>query len=186
MISKRDPRFTKEAVERRTFEVLASLIGWSVVPSSIQQPPPPHPDIKCEVVGLGPMAVELVALDPPSTRLRMNNMFGTPDAWHHAMTQWSEAEQQMLQADLRNAHVSPHFANEAGTRDRSLALYVLQSFLLARPGFTGRVTAEDLEYPRGFHWANVGRFEINNGPQVSSPSGDYQLSIRGLLACASG
>jgi hypothetical protein len=117
--------------------------------------------------------VELVALDPPETRRRLSNMFGTPSAWHQAMTQWPEPEQQKLQSDLDNAHVSVHFSNNAGTRDRSAVLYGLQSFLLARPGFAGRVTAEDLEYPHGFQWANIGRLKITNGPHITSPSGDY-------------
>lgn len=174
MMSKLDPRFTKEAKERRVFEALSPLIGWVIVPGSTRQPVPPHPDIRCEVVGHGPLAVELVALDTPGTHLRLSNMFRTPDAWAQAMAQRCESEQQILKDDLGNAHISVHFANDAGTRDRSAVLYGLQSLLLARRGFAGRVTAEDLEYPHGFHSANIGRFaSITNGPQVASPSGDY-------------
>jgi hypothetical protein len=89
-------------------------------------------------VGLRSLAVELVALDPPETRRRLSNMFGTPSAWHQAMTQWPEQERQKLQADLQNARVSVHFSNDAGTRVRSAVLYGLQSFLLTRLGFAGR------------------------------------------------
>jgi hypothetical protein len=45
---------------------------------------------------------------------------------------------------------------------------------LANPGVSGHIEAEDLEYPQSFHGASIGRFDsITNGPQVSSPSGDY-------------
>ncbi|HUN73880.1 MAG TPA: hypothetical protein VMU40_05140 [Steroidobacteraceae bacterium] len=69
----RDPRFTKQAKERRIFGALAPLIGWPVVPGSVQQPTTPQPDILCDVVGIGPQAVELVSLDDPATRRRLEN-----------------------------------------------------------------------------------------------------------------
>jgi hypothetical protein len=148
-----DPRFTKQAIERRTFDALVDLLGWGIVPGSVEQPAPPQPDIRCEVAADGPLAVELVAIDPPATRLRMSNMFGTPFSWRQATAWWPEAERRQLQADLQDAYLSVHFPNDAGTRDRAKVLFGLQSFFLSRPGFAGRVTAEDLEFPQGLHLA---------------------------------
>jgi hypothetical protein len=162
---------TKE-VERRTFDALAPTLGWDVV--SVRQPEPPQPDILCEVVAIGPLAVELVALDEEAARRRMNNMYGTPHAWRLAMTWWAEEERTKLLADLHDAYISVHVDNDTGTRDRATMLHGLQSFLRAHPGFTGKVTAEDLEYPDGFHAANIGHVEsVKNGPHVTAPSGDY-------------
>jgi hypothetical protein len=126
------------------------------------------------VAGHGPVAVELVALDAESTRLRLNNMFITSSVWQKALQARVPAERQALQTDLINAAISLHFSNGAGARDRSDALGALQAFLAARPGFDGDVTAEDLRYPKGFDSAQVRRFnQLKNGPAVTAPSGDY-------------
>lgn len=169
----RDPRFTKEAVELRAFQALAPLIGWEVLPDSIRQPEPPQPDILCEVRGRGPMAVELVAIDASDTRLRLTNMFRTPDAWCSAMAGRPRAEREALQADLRDAYITVHLDNELGIRDRAALLHVLHDFLLEHPHFNGEVTEEVLGTLQGFHGARVGRFEITDGPHVSAPSGAF-------------
>jgi len=167
----RDPRFTKEAVERRVFEALAPLIGWDVVADSIVQPVPPQPDILCEVRGRGSIAVELVAIDAPDTRLRLTNMFGTRDAWSAAMARHTREEQETLHSDLRDAHIIVYFGNELGRRDRASVLFALQRFLLEHPHFKGEIAAEEIGMPRGFHGARIGRFETTTGPHVSAPSG---------------
>jgi hypothetical protein len=169
-----DTRFTKQAIERRAFDALADILAWRVEPGSVEQPPPPHPDIRFKIATDSPLAVELVAIDPATTRLRMSNMSGTPYAWRQAMNWWSEDTRQQFLADLQDVHVSVHFANDAGIRDRAKVLFGLQSFFLSRPDFAGRVMPEDLEFPQGFRLANVGRFKsISNGPEVVAPSGDY-------------
>lgn len=169
----RDPRFTKEAVERRVFEALAPLVGWDVVVDSIVQPVPPQPDILCEVRGRGSIAVELVAIDASDTRLRLTNMFGTPDAWRAAMAERTKEEQETLQSDLQNAYISVDFGNEIGRRDRASVLSALQQFLLERPHFKGVIAAEEIGTPPGFHGARIGRFETTTGPHVSAPSGAF-------------
>jgi hypothetical protein len=147
-----DAGFTKQAIERRAFDALADILAWCIEPGSVEQPPPPHPDIRCKIAADSPLAVELLAIDPATTRLRMSNMFGTPYAWRQAMNWWSEDKRQQLQGDLQDVHVSVHFANDAGMRDRAKVLFGLQSFFLSRPGFAGRVTPEDLEFPLGQRW----------------------------------
>jgi hypothetical protein len=169
----RDRRLTKEAIERRVFEALAPLIGWELVPGSIHQPHPPQPDILCQVSGLGPLAVELVAIDTSDTRLRLTNMFRTPDAWRSAMARRPQTEQEVLQADLRNAYISIHFDNDLGMRDRAALLHHLQGFLLEHPHFNGELAEEVLGTPQGFHGARIGRFEFTNGPHISAPSGSF-------------
>jgi hypothetical protein len=165
---------TKQEIERRVFGALAPVIGWDITPGSIQQPPPPQPDILCDVVGQGPVAVELVALDDPKTRLRLTNMFGTRASWDATMKRHSAGDQQALLADLQDAHISVQFAELAGTRVRAAALGALQAFLLARPQFSGEVSAEDIGMPAGFDGARIFRGGTKNtGPYVSSPSGGY-------------
>ncbi len=169
----RDPRFTKEAIERRVFEVLAPCLGWDVVSGSIVQPVPPQPDILCQVRGRGAIAVELVAIDASHTRLRLTNMFETPDAWKTAMTARPKEERETLQLDLQNAHISVQFSNEQGRRDRAFVLSALQTFLLEHPHFTGEITTDDIGMPSGFHGARIGRVETTTGPHVSAPSGAF-------------
>lgn len=169
----RDPRFTKEAIERRVFEALAPLVGWDVVSGSIVQPVPPQPDILCQVRGHGAIAVELVAIDASDTRLRLTNMFETPDAWKAAMAARPKEQQKILQSDLQNAHISVHFGNEQGRRDRASVLVALQTFLLEHPHFNGEIATEDIGMPSGFHGARIGRFETTTGPHVSAPSGAF-------------
>lgn len=167
----RDPRLSKQAIECRIFKALAPLIGWEIVPGSVQQPAPPQPDILCEVVGRGVVAVELVSLDAEDTRVRMANMFNTRDAWGFALSRWPGELQQRLRADLLNAYISLNFLEDLGTRDRARVLHVIQEVLLATPGFSGEITAESIGTPRGFHGARVGRFDhIKDGPKFSAPS----------------
>ena len=168
-----DPRFSKEAVERRIFDALAPLIGWTVVDKSVQQLKPPRPDILCEVAGVGAMAVELVALDVPQTRQRLTNMFGTADAWRVALARRPAGEQQALQARLHDAHISVIFAEQAGLRDRAGAISKLQSYLLGHLGRRGEVGAADIGHPEGFHSATIWRGGVSDGPRITSPSAGY-------------
>jgi hypothetical protein len=171
---KRDPRLSKQAIERRTFEALAPLIGWEIVPGSVQQPAPPQPDILCEVVERGPVAVELVSLDDEDTRLRLSNMFNTRDAWALALSRWPEDVQHRLRADLLNAYISLNFSEDLGTRDRAEVLRAVQQVLSAAPNFAGAIAAESIGTPPGFHGAKVGRFDhIKDGPKFSAPSAGY-------------
>ena len=169
----RDPRFRKEAIERRVFEALAPLVGWEVVSESIVQPVPPQPDILCEIRGRGFIAVELVAIDASDTRLRLTNMFRTPDAWKAATIARPKEEQETLRSDLQNAYISVNFDNGIGTRDRASVLSALQTFLLAHPHFEDEIEAEQIGTPSGFHGARIGRFETTTGPHVSAPSGAF-------------
>ena len=169
----RGPLLSKQAIERRTFEALAPLIGWQIVPDSIKQPSPPQPDVLCEVVGHGPLAVELVALDASDTRRRLTNMFTTRAAWEDAISRWPASVRQELQIELRNAYISLNFANEAGSRDRAALLRTVQEFLLGHAGFSGEIDPEDIGAPQGFHGAKVGRFDVSDGPHISAPSGAY-------------
>ena len=91
------------------------LIDWEIVPGSLQQPEPRQPDILCEVVGRGPVAVELVALDAEDTRQRLSNMFNTRDAWGLALSRWPQETQQKLRADLTNAYITVNPTEELGT-----------------------------------------------------------------------
>jgi hypothetical protein len=45
---------------------------------------PDPPDIICDVVGEGRLAIEIVALDAPQTRSRLDNMITTDEAWERA------------------------------------------------------------------------------------------------------
>jgi hypothetical protein len=169
----RDPRLGKEAVERRVFEALAPLIGWQIEPDSLQQPRPPQPDILCGVVGIGLTAVELVALDATDTRRRLSHLFSTQHAWNAALEGLTADDRTALATDLRNAYISPDFANDAGSVQRARAFQTLQSFLLAHSQFDGDVSSEDLDLPQGFHGARIRRAEFDSGPHVSASSADY-------------
>ena len=113
---------SKAQVERRVFERLAPLAGYQVAPDSIRQDPPPAPDIECEVVGEGVLAVELVALDHESTRTRLSNMFSTREAWDRALGTRPSWEKIRLSAECENVFLSLLFDESAGSRSRRDAI----------------------------------------------------------------
>ena len=156
---------SKQEYERSVFEALAPLVGLVVVPGSIRQPDPP--DIVCEIVGGGPLAVELVAIDAVDTRTRLNNMFNTKEAWARAVATWSSTEQAQLHSDTGDVFLSLDFRNEAGMRDRVTALTAIQKLLLARRGFVGKVPLDAIGRPPGLEDATVFRGSVKNGPRIS-------------------
>jgi hypothetical protein len=161
---------TKAQNERQIFELLASWAGLILVPNSIQQNNPPAPDIECQVQGFGPLAVELVALDDPETRTRLQNMHATDDAWKYALKKWPIAEQEKLCAECKDVFLVLRISNEAGTRDRTELMRSIQEQLLTLPtGFTGDLNlCHEVTVRRGK--------DITNGPQISAPSGgDWQM-----------
>jgi hypothetical protein len=167
-------KLTKAETERRIFNALAPLLNWLIVPGSVQQPAPRHPDIRCDVVGIGPLAVELVSIDAPDAHMRMNNMSGTRAAWDQAMVRWPEPVRQRLLSELRDTQMSVFFTNQTGTRDRSKILYDLQAFLMSHPRFSGEITADYLGFPQGLHHVVVRQFAgFAHGPEVTAPSGDW-------------
>jgi hypothetical protein len=166
---------TKEQIEFRTFVALSPLASLSVVPNSISQPAPPAPDIYCEIVGLGPLAVELVAIDDDETRTRLNHMFNTKEAWGRALSRWPPREQLQVQANAADVFLSLNFDNGARMQEHVQALIAVQHLLLDVPGFTGDVPLDRFGTIRGLNAAKVFRGNVKDGPQLSAPSGGYWL-----------
>ena len=156
---------TKQYHERRIFDALAPLIGISVIPGSVRQPDPP--DIVCDVVARGPLAVELVAIDATGTRMRLENMVTTDEAWRRALTRRPIAEQERISADTSNVFFSISFDNGAGLRDRTAALHAIQSFLLDHPGHVGLVPPALIGRSRGLGATTVHRRGVPRGPRFS-------------------
>jgi hypothetical protein len=165
---------TKEEIERRTFEHLAQIAGLLVVPGSIRQAKPPAPDIECELQDGGPLGVELVALDAPLTRTRLNNMQGTHDAWQRALARRSAAEQLQLDQRCKDVFLSLNIKEDAGSRQRTTIMTWIQDQVLSLPpGFTGPLFGSD--GPSGLHRAAVHRGHVTNGPRINAPSGGSWL-----------
>jgi len=158
-------RLPKRERERGVFEVLAPLAGLHVVPGSILQPDPP--DIVCEVVGHGSLAVELVALDAPETRSRLDNMLTTEEAWGRALATWPADNQARLLAETADVFFSIGFGNQAGLRDRTKALRALQDFLLHNPGHSSVVPLSAIGRPPGINSATIHRGHVTHGPRFS-------------------
>jgi hypothetical protein len=158
-------RLTKSERERRIFEALAPLTGWNVSPGSIVQPDPP--DIICNVAGEGRLAIELVALDAPQTRSRLDNMITTDEAWDRAAATLSVENQERLRIEANDIFFSITFRNEAGLRDRTRALQAVQEFLLQHPGYVGVLAPKRIGLSRGVDTATVHRGHVTNGPKFS-------------------
>ena len=166
---------TKEQVERRIFEALAPLVGMEVVPGSIRQNQPPAPDIECEAVGVGPWAVELVALDDPLTHTRLENMRGTIETWDRAFALRSAVEQEALTARCADMFLSVHFDEASGARDRTRLMHLIQDRLLGLPaGFSGELYS-DIDAPPEVDWAKVFHGNVKDGPHIVAPSAGYWL-----------
>lgn len=165
---------TKEQVERRIFEALAPLAGVQVV-GSIRQRPPPAPDIECEAIGVGPLAVELVALDDPQTHTRLENMRTTHEAWDRAFAMRSRIEQEALKGRCSDMLLSVHFDEAAGARDRARLMHLIQDRILALPAvFSGELYG-DIDAPAAVDWAKVFHGNVTEGPHIVSPSAGYWL-----------
>jgi hypothetical protein len=165
---------TKQVRELRTFEALAPLIGWKIEPGSMLQPEPPEPDIFCNVVDLGPIAIELLSLDDEYTNRRLSYWRGTRGAWERALSQWPEAEEAQLRKDTRNAYITVNFAEDLDTRGRADAFRAIQSVLLGDRDYKGEITADSIKNPNGFESAKVGRYAvIADGPHFQAPSGSF-------------
>jgi hypothetical protein len=163
-------KLTKSELERRIFEALLPLTGMVLVPGTLKQKNPPAPDIECEVVSLGSLAVELVALDAQGTRTRLNNMFDTDGAWEKALTRWGPSERARLNAECANVILGLQIENGAGSRARKQIFEEVQKFLLAAPeGFTGNLFSYK-ELPKGLIAARVSRGSITQGPRIVAPS----------------
>lgn len=170
---------TKSETELRIFESLASLAKLILVPNTIQQKNPPSPDIECQIQGIGPLAVELVALDAENTRTRLQNMFSTNDAWESALKTRPIAEQETLRATCKNVHLNiSGLGNTAGKRDRTQIMLLIQEQLLAKPtGFTGNLfsSRELYDFRALLHHCRdvtvIRGNDISNGPRINVPSG---------------
>lgn len=166
---------TKEQAERRIFEALAPLVGMEVVPGSIRQKRPPAPDIECEAIGVGPWAVELVALDAPHTHTRLENMRGTKEMWDRAFALRSRIEQEALNARCGDMFLSVHFDETAGARDRTRLMHLIQDRLLGLPvGFSGELYS-DIDAPAEVDWAKVFHGSVKDGPHIVAPSAGHLL-----------
>ncbi|WP_211474919.1 hypothetical protein [Collimonas humicola] len=153
---------TKAQDERRIFALLASCAGLAVVPDSIRQNNPPAPDIECRIQGFGPLAIELLALDAPDTRKRLQNMDATSDAWKHAFETWPTTVQEKLREECNDVFMVLSISNDAGARDRKELMTSIQEQLFKKPtGFTGNL-CQGVKVIRGD--------DITNGPQINAPS----------------
>ncbi len=161
---------TKVQRELRTFEALAPLVGITVVTGSIIQAPPPAPDIQCNVVGVGRMNFELVAIDGEDTRTRLANMHNTQEAWDRALSRLSAADQFRVQVAFADAHLSLNFDEGSGMRVRSAALESIQKRSLSLPsGYDGPVF-DYSTLPKGLYGATIYRIGVTTGPHFMTPS----------------
>lgn len=164
---------TKEGRERRIFVALAPLAGITIVPGSIIQAPPPAPDIQCQVQDVGHMNFELVAIDDPQTRTRLSNMFNTKAAWDYARACLPPADQTSVRAAFADVHLSVHFDEMAGTKDRSAALSAIQKEVLSLPaGYAGDLFNETT-MPMRLHAVRIFRNKRTDGPHIIAPSAGY-------------
>jgi hypothetical protein len=145
-----------------------------VVPGSIRQKPPPAPDFECEAKGIGPKAVELVTLDAPHTRGRLENIRITT-GWTQAFAARYPAEQQVLKARRDDMFLSVHFDETAGARDRTRLKHLIQDRLLGlQAGFSGELFG-DFDAPAEVEWARAGHGNIMDGQHIVAPSAGFWL-----------
>jgi hypothetical protein len=174
---------SRKEEERQIFERLAMLAGVDVVPGSIRQERPPAHDIECEAVGDGPWAVELVALDAPHTRTRLQNMHTTNEAWDRAFALRSRMEQEALKSRCGDMCISTHFDEAARARDRTRLMRLIQDRLLSLPvGFSGELFS-DIDALAEVDWARAGRDSVKDGPHIVASSAGYGLPPQHATIC---
>jgi hypothetical protein len=157
----------KRRIELHVFQMLAPLIGWEVVPGSIEQPPPNRPDIECTVVGVGPRAVELTALDSSNTRQRLSNWHATRPAWSHALGLWDKSKRERLAEISRNLSLSLTIDEGTTGKMRTQIMHQIQALLLTCPDFSGRMFTAGAK-PKGLKGGNAYRDKRRNGIRIHS------------------
>ncbi|WP_265298923.1 hypothetical protein [Verminephrobacter eiseniae] len=162
---------TKVEMELKYFERMASLAKMPLKPNTIKQKKPPAPDIECSIQDVGPLAIELVALDSENTQTRLNNMFRTSDCWEEALKMRPLMEQERLRVSCKNVFLRLEISNEAGNRNRRELMRSIQEKLLKRPdNFVGELYDSE-EFPNNCQGVTVIRDDnITDGPQISAPS----------------
>jgi hypothetical protein len=169
-------KLSKEDEERKTFEFLVPFTGMVVVPDSIEQKPPPAPDIECQIEGLGPVAFELVALDADDTRTRLSHWRATLETWERALKTWSQEEQEALRANCQDVTLSLNMDEKAGSEARTAIMREIQARLLAKgAGFKGELFEGD-DYPEYLEGARVHRGQVTDGPRIYAPSAGAWLA----------
>jgi hypothetical protein len=154
--------------ELLAFQALASLIDLRVDHATIVQAPPPAPDIECEVDGLGPLAVELTALDANPTRQRLSNWQSTRLSWTRALMKWSPEQRKLIRQHGADLSLSLDIANEANLRDRISIMAAIQATLLESPDLEGKLF-ESGQVPKGLERGVAYRGGLHaKGPHIIS------------------
>jgi len=158
-------KLRKKEFEQRVFEVLAPLAGLQIVRGTISQPDPP--DIVCDIVGRGRIGFELVSIDAEETRVRLDNMLATDEAWERALATWPPDSQPIVARETQDIFFVITFSNDAGLRDRTRALRRIQEFLVTHPGHEGVLPPEATGRDSKIRAAIAHRRPAINGPKFS-------------------
>jgi hypothetical protein len=100
-----DAEAEKAAREIRVFREFVERSGLPIDPTTVQNRPPPEPDIRCVVAGAGPVAFELVELCNPDLAKDLGDQTkrGTPAKLHMGLDNPGPA---VLRRKLSNVYLT--------------------------------------------------------------------------------
>jgi len=148
-----------KAFELAVFVEFSNVAPFTVVPGSIQQPPPPLPDIACEIDGIGKVAFELTELIDSSFQSRLDLMFKTKEYYSkYWKEELSADERKDFEAKYEDALLHLVFRGNVGLIERRRLAPQLFSELLRLPnGGTGTFLRRDSRLFPNFEEARIRR-----------------------------
>jgi hypothetical protein len=166
-----DKEIRQKAHELGVFQRFCAIKPFEVVEGSIQQPPPPAPDIGVEIVHGGVVGFELVCIDEISYLRGLNLMPESARLIAEFHQFLPAAERAAFDERYRDAMVHVHFVDTAGQRGVRRTLQPLFDALKSLPvGLTGPALEDQRTRVEGVQHVYISRHETFDGPDFTTPS----------------
>jgi hypothetical protein len=150
-----------------------------LVPSSIEQPEPPAPDLIAELQGIGRVAFELVRLNNPDHLTRFRLMQLMPAFLARQFAALPTDRHQSLTAKYIDGHIIVDFHGAASLAQRRRALPYVWDVLDGLPdGYQGKVDLYGREPPAELAMIWINRVKTAGGPRFRSQTVGYVLPLR--------
>jgi hypothetical protein len=183
---KRISAMSSDGAEKAVFEEFAPSAGLNVVPGSIESRQPPDPDIRCELVGEGPVAFEVTeSLDGGRVAKRDADAEKCGQEIVQAFKALPRQAADGLRRLLGNAVVDVEFDPGAHLKDKKASLSgLLQRLRDIPPSFSGRLSPPEFRWPAPVLSIQVGRLCSSCGPIFSVDAGGayYDVTIGAIRA----
>ncbi len=173
------PTDLKQKAERATFEQFCDAAALTIVPGTLQQLPPPAPDVLVELAGVGPVGFELVRLNDPEQMIRHSLLYKVPRLLEAALANLPDTQRVALHHKYRDGHITVAFKSGASVTDCKRALPFVWKELEAAPdGYSGRIDLWGKRAPPKLETIWISRIVTGGRPRFKSFAFGYVLPRR--------